>query len=66
LICEEQRPSRSMSAGDTYAAARSQHNGGVVTGRADGSVGFYADDVDEEIWWALATRAAGDRADENR
>jgi hypothetical protein len=63
LICEEQRPS-GRSAGETYAAARSSHNGGVVAGRADGSVGFYSNDTQKEIWWALGTRAANDRVEE--
>jgi hypothetical protein len=63
LVCTEQPP-RGQSAGNTYAAARSQHNGGVVAGRADGSVGFYANDVDMIIWLALGTRAYGDRVEE--
>jgi hypothetical protein len=51
--------------GDTYAAARSQHPGGVVAGKADASVGFYPDAIDLKIWRALATRAGRDRSDEN-
>jgi prepilin-type N-terminal cleavage/methylation domain-containing protein len=62
LNCTE-RTGGGQSAGDTWAAARSQHNGGVVSGRADGSVGFFADDVDIELWQNLATRARGDRSD---
>jgi prepilin-type N-terminal cleavage/methylation domain-containing protein len=64
LICENQSAS-GRSAGDTWAAARSQHNGGVVGARADGSVGFYTNDTDQFIWWALGTRAANDRVDTN-
>ena len=63
LACTEKAP-RGQSAGDTYAAARSRHNGGVVAGRADGSVGFYADDVDMNVWIALATRANNDRGEQ--
>jgi prepilin-type N-terminal cleavage/methylation domain-containing protein len=63
LLCEQQSVG-GRSGGDTYAAARSQHNGGVVAGRADGSVGFYSDDTDRAIWWALGTRAANDRVDQ--
>jgi hypothetical protein len=62
LNCEERRGS-GKSAAQTWASARSQHNGGVVAGRADGSVGFFADDVDLELWQNLATRARGDRSD---
>jgi prepilin-type N-terminal cleavage/methylation domain-containing protein len=64
LLCEQQSPG-GRSGGDTHAAARSQHNGGVVAGRADGSVGFYSDDTDKFVWWALGTRAANDRVDDN-
>ncbi len=60
LNCEEKR-GRGVSAGETFASARSQHTGGVVAGRADGSVGFYTDDTAIEIWQALATRAGSDR-----
>ena len=63
LVCEEEPPSRSVSAGATFAAARSKHRGGVVTGRADGSVEFITDDIDLRIWQALATRAGSDRID---
>jgi len=63
LRCTERRGG-GKSAADTWASARSQHNGGVVAGRADGSVGFFADDIDLDLWHALATRAGGDRSDE--
>jgi hypothetical protein len=63
LLCEQQSSS-GQSAGNTWAAARSQHNGGVVAGRADGSVGFYSDDIDKLVWWALGTRAGNDRTEE--
>ncbi len=51
-------------AGDTWASARSAHPGGVIAGRADGSVGFYPDGTDENVWYALGTRQAGDRVEE--
>ena len=63
LICQDQSPS-GRSAGDTWAAARSKHNGGVVAGRADGSVGFYTSDTNKVVWWALGTRAANDRVED--
>ena len=63
IPCTDKAP-RGQSAGDTYAAARSRHNGGVVAGRADGSVGFYADDVDMKVWLALGTRAGNDKVEE--
>lgn len=59
MACVEVPP-QGKDAGNTWAAARSQHIGGVVAGRADGSVGFYSDDVDGEVWYALGTRAGGD------
>ena len=46
--------------GDTFAAARSSHQGGVNVVFADGSSRFYTDQVDPRIWKALATRAGGE------
>lgn len=43
-------PAAGHQAGDTYAAARSQHVGGVYAARVDGSCQFYADDIDSTIW----------------
>jgi hypothetical protein len=63
LLCEQQSVG-GRSGGETWAAARSQHNGGVVAGRADGSVGFYSNDTDKIIWWALGTRGANDRIED--
>ena len=59
LLCTE-KPPTGQSGADTWASARSQHKGGVVAGRADGSVGFFTDDTDAEIWFALGTRAGGE------
>ena len=63
LACVSVTPT-GKTAGETWAAARSYHPGGVVAARADGSVGFYHDDIDGKIWYALGTRAAGDRVAE--
>ena len=63
LICQRVAP-QGRRAGDTWAAARSAHPGGVIAGRADGSVGFYPDGTDENVWYALGTRQAGDRVEE--
>ena len=60
LACVSVAPT-GKTAGETWAAARSYHPGGVVAARADGSVGFYHDDIDGKVWYALGTRAAGDR-----
>jgi len=38
-----------------YAAARSNHSGGVNVVFVDGHVGFYNDDVDWHLWKALST-----------
>lgn len=43
--------------GNTYAAARSRHNGGVNAAMCDGSVRFVADDVDPANWTAQCTRS---------
>jgi hypothetical protein len=51
-------------AGDTWASARSAHPGGVIAGRADGSVGFYPDGTDDNAWYALGTRQAADRVED--
>jgi prepilin-type processing-associated H-X9-DG protein len=46
--------------GAVWAAARSQHPGGVNCSYADASVRFVVDEVDIEIWRAAATRAGGE------
>jgi hypothetical protein len=61
LNCKQVPAGKSRVVGETVAAARSQHNGGVVAARADGSVGFYTNDIDLRVWHALSTRAAGDQ-----
>jgi len=43
-----------------HMAASSNHTGGVVMGRADGSVQFQSDSVDFLAWQALGSRAGGE------
>jgi hypothetical protein len=59
LSCVEQ-PATGPTAGDTFAAARSQHRGGVNAATADGAVRFYANEIDPDVWAALGTRADND------
>ncbi len=44
----------------TFAAARSQHTGGVNAALADGSVRFVSNGIDQFTWRALGTRAGGE------
>ncbi len=60
-----QVPATGSRAGRIYAAARSKHSGGVVAGKADGSVGFYADSIDPVIWRGFGSRQGEDRVEEN-
>jgi len=50
--CEEHRPGN----GQTYAAARSAHPGGVVVVFGDNHTTFITDMIDLNIWRAMATR----------
>jgi hypothetical protein len=52
LYCEKYRTD-----GQQWASARSQHKGGVMAARADGSVAFYTDSIELAVWQALATRS---------
>jgi prepilin-type N-terminal cleavage/methylation domain-containing protein/prepilin-type processing-associated H-X9-DG protein len=45
---------------NTWAAARSNHSGGVNAAMGDGSVRFFTDGINLNTWRALATRAGGD------
>jgi prepilin-type N-terminal cleavage/methylation domain-containing protein/prepilin-type processing-associated H-X9-DG protein len=45
---------------NTWAAARSNHAGGVNTAMGDGSVRFFTNGIALRTWQALATRAGGD------
>lgn len=43
-----------------YAAARSQHKGGVQAAMADAAVRFFSDGVDASAWQQLGSRAGGE------
>jgi len=45
---------------EIWAAARSQHPGGVNAAMADGSVRFFSNSINPATWQALATRAGGE------
>jgi hypothetical protein len=59
LECVEQSAT-GTAAGDTFAAARSQHIGGVFAATADGAVHFYSNEISPSVWSALATRQGQD------
>lgn len=47
--------------GQLYVAPpTSNHTGGVLVARIDGSVGFVSDSVDLPVWWALGTVSMGE------
>ncbi len=65
-MCDEAIPSadimhctqnRGSTEGENFAAARSEHPGGVVAALADGSAHFYSDSINPTVWQAMATRA---------
>jgi prepilin-type processing-associated H-X9-DG protein len=45
---------------NAHCAARSQHTGGVNAALADGSVRFFANNINVAMWQALGTRANGE------
>jgi prepilin-type N-terminal cleavage/methylation domain-containing protein len=45
-----------------WAAARSQHPGGVNTAKADGAAGFVSNSIDISVWQAMATISGGEAA----
>jgi prepilin-type N-terminal cleavage/methylation domain-containing protein/prepilin-type processing-associated H-X9-DG protein len=47
--------------GQLWAAARSRHPGGVNASMCDGSVRFFNDSIDINLWRALATRAGAEQ-----
>ncbi len=47
-----------------YIVARSKHAGGVNASRCDGSVSFYADNVDPIVWNAVTSSAGGESTSE--
>lgn len=66
-ICDESIPTSNIlrctenrSDGNTYAAARSRHSGGVVAARCDGSVTFITDSINLAIWQSMCTRNNGE------
>jgi prepilin-type processing-associated H-X9-DG protein len=52
--------SNSGSHGRTFAAARSKHTNGVNAAMGDGSVRFFTNSIDLNVWRALATKANGE------
>lgn len=53
----DRRPCQTQtSEANTFALARSDHSGGVVVGFGDKHVKFVPDDIDLEIWQAMATK----------
>ena len=46
--------------GQYWAAARSDHPGGVNAALSDGSVRFFKDTISPQVWQALGTRAGGE------
>ena len=51
---------KNQANGQVWAAARSEHPGGVNAAMADGSVKFYNNDIELPVWQRLATRAGGE------
>jgi prepilin-type processing-associated H-X9-DG protein len=51
---------QNQTSGDTWAAARSKHSGGVNVAFADGSVKFVRDSVSPTVWKGLGTKAGGE------
>jgi prepilin-type processing-associated H-X9-DG protein len=41
-------------------AARSRHPGGVQASHCDGSVTFYSENIELDVWRALSTAQGGD------
>jgi prepilin-type N-terminal cleavage/methylation domain-containing protein/prepilin-type processing-associated H-X9-DG protein len=71
LGCEDRMPAnnpnrlnctQNQADGNTWAAARSKHSGGVNAAFADGSVKFVRDGVDPGAWRALGTKSGGEVA----
>jgi prepilin-type N-terminal cleavage/methylation domain-containing protein/prepilin-type processing-associated H-X9-DG protein len=60
LACTRLRSTSANTGGLTWASARSNHSGGVNAALADGSVRFFRDGIDLNVWHALASRAGGE------
>ncbi len=58
----QQRYNCGVSFNTIHMAASSQHTGGAMMGRADGSVSFVSDNVDFATWQAVGSRAGGEVA----
>jgi prepilin-type N-terminal cleavage/methylation domain-containing protein/prepilin-type processing-associated H-X9-DG protein len=67
--CEDRMPANNMDRlnctqnqadGNTWAAARSKHSGGVNTAFADGSVRFIRDSITPSTWKGLGTKSGGE------
>ncbi|QDT13993.1 hypothetical protein CA12_00610 [Alienimonas californiensis] len=59
MLCEENHDDQY-----NWAAARSDHSGGVNAAMADGSVQFISETISLETWQAICTRAGGEVVDE--
>src|SRR5439155_10956749 len=55
LFCVQNRAD-----GNTWAAARSRHSGGVNAVMADGSVRFFSNTITQPVWSALGTRSGAE------
>jgi prepilin-type processing-associated H-X9-DG protein len=47
--------------GSNTLAATSEHPGGVNVGMADGSIKFQSETTENNVWWAMGTRARGEQ-----
>lgn len=56
MFCRE----NTDSGGNIYASARSKHTGGVNAAMGDGSVRFFRDNIQREVWQALCTASGGE------
>lgn len=54
------RCTQNQTDGNTWAAARSAHSGGVNGAMADGSVRFFRDSIDVRTWNAIGTKSGGE------
>jgi prepilin-type processing-associated H-X9-DG protein len=47
--------------GSSLFSASSEHPGGAQIGLCDGSVTFASETIDRNVWWAIGTRAGGEK-----
>jgi prepilin-type processing-associated H-X9-DG protein len=57
---------RSVGLDRGHLASRSYHSGGVMVGRADGSVTFVRDSVNAALWRAFGTHSGGETLDNSQ